>query len=150
MASPSGNVGSSSEHLETSSEHLAGSSEHSAPADGERDPRGRLISPHLDAPIIDDLALLDQGFRAILEHLAEEPRHKRLVRSERMEQVILALCSEHFITLSVLALLLDRNADGLRQRYLSKMVRDGQVVLAFPTTPTHEKQAYRSAGRTSL
>jgi predicted HTH transcriptional regulator len=149
LVSHSGNVGSSSEHLESTSEHLARSSEHSTPADGQRDPRGRLISPHLDAPIIDDLALLDQGFRAILERLAEEPRQKRLVSSERMEQAILALCSDHFITLSVLALLLDRNADGLRQRYLSKMVRDGQVVLAFPTTPTHEKQAYRSAGRIS-
>ncbi|GIK26220.1 MAG: hypothetical protein BroJett006_24660 [Betaproteobacteria bacterium] len=149
LVSHSGNVGSSSEHLEATSEHLTSSSEHSVPADGQRDPRGRLISPHLDAPIIDDLALLDQDFRAILEHLAEEPRQKRLVSSERMEQVILALCSDQFITLSALALLLDRNADGLRQRYLSKMVRDGQVVLAFPTTPTHEKQAYRSAGRSS-
>lgn len=145
LASHSDNVGSSSEYLEATSEYSAGSSEYSAPTDGERDHHGRLVTPHLDAPIIDDLALLDVSFRAILEHLAEEPRQKERLGSGRMERVILALCRDHFITLSALALLVDRNADGLRQQYLSRMVRAGQMVLAFPTKPTHEKQAYRAA-----
>jgi hypothetical protein len=142
---PTGNMGSSSEYSEVSSEYSTVSSEQSTTSDGERDGKGRLISPHLDAPIIDDLAILDEGFLALLESLAEEPRQKERLGAERMERVILALCRDQFLTLSVLAKLVDRNPDGLRQQYLSKMVRNGGVVLAFPTKPTHEKQAYRAA-----
>ena len=142
---PLANMGSSSEYSEVSSEHTASSSEYSPPTDGERDSRGRLITPHLDAPIIDNLAVLDEVFREILEHLADEPRQKERLSSERMEQILLALCRDQFLTLSVLAELVCRNPDGLRQQYLSKMVRGGEMLLAFPTKPTHEKQAYRAA-----
>lgn len=142
---PLANMGSSSEYSEVSSEHTASSSEYSPPTDGERDSRGRLITPHLDAPIIDNLAVLDEVFRELLEHLADEPRQKERLSSERMEQILLALCRDQFLTLSVLAELVCRNPDGLRQQYLSKMVRGGEMLLAFPTKPTHEKQAYRAA-----
>lgn len=138
------NVGSGSEHSEVSSECSEVSSEYSAQADGERDSHGRLLTPHLDAPVVDDLNKLDEAFHLLLEQLAEEPRQGRL-NAERMEQVILALCREQFMPLSVLAELLNRNPDSLRQQYLSKMVRAGQMVLAFPTKPTHERQAYRAA-----
>lgn len=142
---PLANMRSSSEYSEVSSEYSAASSEYSSPTDGERDSRGRLLSPHLDAPIIDNLEVLDAVFRELLEHLAEEPRQKERLSSERMEQVLLALCRDQFLTLSVLAELVSRNPDGLRQQYLSKMVRGGDMLLAFPTKPTHEKQAYRAA-----
>lgn len=142
---PLANMGSSSEYSEVSSEYSAGTSEYSPPTDGERDSRGRLVTPHLDAPIIDNLEALDEVFRELLEHLAEEPRQKERLSSERMEQVLLALCRDQFLTLSVLAELVSRNPDGLRQQYLSKMVRGGEMLLAFPTKPTHEKQAYRAA-----
>lgn len=142
---PLANMGSSSEYSEVSSEYSAGTSEYSPPTDGERDSRGRLVTPHLDAPIIDNLEALDEVFRELLEHLAEEPRQKERLSSERMEQVLLTLCRDQFLTLSVLAELVSRNPDGLRQQYLSKMVRGGEMLLAFPTKPTHEKQAYRAA-----
>lgn len=145
LVAPAHNVGSSSRYSEVTSEYSAGSSEYSVQTDGERDHCGRLVTPHLNAPIIDDLVVLDEDFRVTLEYLAAEPRRKERLGADRMERVILALCRDHFITLSVLALLVDRNADGLRQQYLSKMVRAGQMVLAFPTKPTHEKQAYRAA-----
>lgn len=131
------NIRSSSEHSELSSEY----SEH---ANYERDAQGRLLSPHLDAPVVDELAALDATFRATLEHMVHEPRQGKLSTS-RMEAVILAVCSGQFVPLAVLAELLSRNSDGLRQQYLSRMVRVGQIVLAFPTKPTHEKQAYRAA-----
>lgn len=139
------NMGSSSEYSEVSSEYSAGSSEYSTQSDGERDLRGRLVTPHLDAPIIDDLAVLEEGFRSLLEALAEEPRQKERLSAERMERVILSLCRDQFLTLSALAELVNRNPDGMRQQYLSKMVRTGEMVLAFPTKPTHERQAYRAA-----
>ncbi len=139
------NMGSSSEYSEVSSEYIAGSSEYSDQSDGERDSKGRLLTPHLDAPVIDDLAVLEESFRKSLEKLAEEPRQKERLGANHMERVILALCSDQFLTLSTLAQLVNRNPDGLRQQYLSKMVKSGEMLLAFPTKPTHERQAYRAA-----
>jgi predicted HTH transcriptional regulator len=144
-----GNVGSSSEYSEVTSEYSAATSGHSALGDSRRDLQGRLLTPHLDAPIVDDLSLLDQGFLKTLTQVAEEPRQKERLGSERMEQVVTALCRDHFVTLSALAELVNRHPDGLRQQYLSKMVRDGRMVLAFPTKPTHERQAYRAADGTT-
>jgi hypothetical protein len=141
----SANTRSSSEYSEGSSEYLSQVSEQIGQLDGQRDVKGRLLTPHLDSPIIDDLVLLDKSYRDILEHVAEEPRLKEKLGANRMEQVILALCKEQFLTLSVLAQLVKRNPDGLRQQYLSKMVRTGTMILAFPSKPTHEKQAYRAA-----
>jgi ATP-dependent DNA helicase RecG len=144
-----GNVGSSSEYSEVTSEYSAAASGHSALGDSRRDLQGRLLTPHLDAPVVDDLSLLDQGFLKTLTQVAEEPRQKERLGSERMEQVVTALCRDHFVTLSALAELVNRHPDGLRQQYLSKMVRDGRMVLAFPTKPTHERQAYRAADGTT-
>lgn len=139
------NMGSSSEYSEVSSEYIAGSSEYSDQSDGERDSKGRLLTRHLDAPVIDDLTVLEESFRKSLEKLAEEPRQKERLGASYMERVILALCSDQFLTLSTLAQLVNRNPDGLRQQYLSKMVKSGEILLAFPTKPTHERQAYRAA-----
>lgn len=136
-------MGSSSEYSEASSEHSTSSPESNA-LDGGRDALGRLVSTHLDAPVIDDLDLLTSDYKKQLEALAFEPRNGRL-KFERMEEIILLLCSKQYLTISVLAQLVSRNPDGMRQQYMSKMVKSGDLVLAFPTKPTHEKQAYRAA-----
>lgn len=138
------NIRSSSEYTELSSEYFKGSSEHRKDQGEERDEFGRLLTDHLDAPIIDSLPTLEAEFRAELEILAIEPRQKQRLGQEQMEAVILALCKEQFLTLSVLSQILHRNPDGLRQQHLSRMVRAGKMTLAFPTKPTHEKQAYRA------
>lgn len=137
-------VGSSSDYSELGSEHFTDSSEYSATSDGERDAEGRMLTPHLDAPVVDNLQLLNKGFRAVLEKLAEEPCQKEKLGRQRMEEVILSLCRDQFLTLSVLSQLVCRNPDGLRQQHLSRMVKSGMMTLAFPTKPTHEKQAYRA------
>lgn len=137
--------GTTSEHSVISSEHNGATSEHLPIAEGGRDGCGRLVTPRLDAPIIDDLALLTPAFLEKLEALADKPRQKERLEPQQMAEVVLALCGEQFVTLSALAKLVDRNPDAFRQRYLSKMVKDGQLVLAFPSKPTHERQAYRAA-----
>ena len=137
-----------SAYMGSSSEYLPESSEHSGAAENGRDAYGRLLSPHLDAPIVDDLGLLDETFRSTLEKQAEEPREKAKLDPARMEAVLLSLCQGQYLTLSVLAQLVNRNPDGLRQQYLSKMVRAESMALAFPTKPTHEKQAYRAVENT--
>jgi hypothetical protein len=63
---------------------------------------------------------------------------------EGMEKVILAVCERHYLTLQALAELLNRKPESLRNTYLSPMVRARALSLAFPATPTHERQAYCS------
>jgi len=134
----------SSEHNGASSEHNAGSSEHKVELDMQRNDDGCLLSNHIDAPLIDDLDRLDAGFREKLEILAEEPRNRERMQKDRMQQVIITLCKEHYLTLNVLANLVKRSPDALRQQYLNGMVKRRQIQLAFPSKPTHERQAYKA------
>lgn len=132
----------SSEYSEVSSEYSEVSSEYS---DAERDANGCLMSSHLDAPLVDSLDKLSPAFRHHLEALAAEPRAKQKLPKASMVAAIMAICNDQFVTLTSLAKLVNRHPDSLRQQHLSTMVRNRQVRLAFPTKPTHEKQAYRTA-----
>ena len=136
------NAGSSAtEYSEVSSEYSEVSSEY---CDTERDVNGCLTTSHLDAPLVDDLDRLAPSFLAALEALASEPRAKQKLSKDTMTSVISAVCKDQFVTLTALAKLVNRHPDGLRQQHLSTMVRNRQIRLAFPTKPTHEKQAYRT------
>ena len=134
----------SSEHNGASSEHNAGSSEHKVELDMQRNDDGCLLSDHIDAPLIDALDRLDARFREKLEILAEEPRNRERMQKDRMQQVIITLCKEHYLTLNVMANLVKRSPDALRQQYLNGMVKSRQIQLAFPSKPTHERQAYKA------
>lgn len=128
------------QHSEVSTEYSEVSSEYSE----VRDENGCLLTSLLDAPLVDALDRLSPSFLGILETLAFEPRAKKRLSKELMTSAILAICRDQFVTLNALAKLLDRHPDGLRQQHLTMMVRNRQIRLAFPTTPTHEKQAYRT------
>ncbi|WP_116828644.1 RNA-binding domain-containing protein [Pseudomonas syringae] len=135
------NESASADYSEVGSEYSEVGSEYS---DAERDTNGCLMSSHLDAPLLDSLEKLHPDFRGHLEALAAEPRAKQRLSKEAMTSVISAICSDRFVTLTALAKLVNRHPDGLRQQHLSTMVRNRQVRLAFPTKPTHERQAYRT------
>jgi ATP-dependent DNA helicase RecG len=148
------NVGTSSQHLPGTSQHLPGTIQQSnsvehptgAPGSGTKDERrdanGCLVSEHLGLPIIVDLSQLAPTLRAELEAIAEEPRTKAKLNREAMIFVILALCRRHFVTLRCLAGLVNREPESLRNYYLSGLVKERRLALAFPTTPNHERQAY--------
>ena len=115
----------------------------SSPNLGEkRDGNGCLIADSLALPIIDDIAALAPALRGSLEAIALEPRSKGKVDREVLIAVVLRLCARHFVTLRCLALLVNRKPETLRDQYLTKLVRERKLILAFPTTPTHERQAY--------
>jgi predicted HTH transcriptional regulator len=133
------NLSASSPNLSASSPDLLISSTNLAEA---RDSDGCLLSDQLDLPVVDDLSRLSPRLRANFEMAAVEPRSKGKVDREVLIVVVLALCSGRFITLQCLAELVNRKPDTLRDQYLSKLVRDRRLSLAFPTTPTHQRQAY--------
>ena len=132
-----------SEHSQLSSEHSQPSSEYSKARQDLRDAEGRLLSPLLDGPVLDDLGVLAPGFLAQLQALAAPARSGRL-GMDQMQAVICAVCEGHYVTRAVLARLLDRSPDALRQTHISPMVRSGMLQLAFPSKPTHEQQAYKT------
>ena len=129
----------SSSNLAGSSSNLAGSSSNLT---DRRNAEGCLLSDQLSLPIIDDLAGLSVPLRQRLEALAAEARSKGKISREKMIEVVLALCAEHFITLRCLAELVNRKPATLRNQYLTGLVQERELSLAFPKTPTHERQAY--------
>ena len=141
--------GAGSEQSNGSSAHLLTSSAHLPDSSGvlgeQRDADGCLLSSQLDAPVIDSLDLLTPEFLAKLEALANEPRRKGKISQGVMRQAILGLCSGHYVALSSLAELVARDPDALRQQHLKPLTKEGKLRLAFPTAPTHAKQAYRAA-----
>ena len=108
----------------------------------KRDEHGYLHSDQLSLPVIDELSALSSELRQHLEMVAAEPRNKKKLNRDLFEKIILDVCAEHYLTLQVLAELLNRKPASIRNGYLTPMVRDKKLALAFPTTPTHERQAY--------
>ncbi|MCP3887867.1 MAG: hypothetical protein GY702_03190 [Desulfobulbaceae bacterium] len=142
---------SDSEHLEESSEHLNESSEHlQEGAEGsKRTKEGFFLVHGLSKPLIDDPYALSQDIRQDLIVEAIEAQKRKKMPKKELDAVILNLCADYFITLQVLAQLVNRTPDALRQRYLKRLVDEGRLMLAFPTAPTHPQQAYTTVQESS-
>jgi hypothetical protein len=109
-----------------------------------RDELGRFISSseYHRFPFIDDLTFLTKPTLNALHLIAKEPRDKKRVSSDVMEGVLLELCKNQYISISVLSELVKRTQDLLRKNYLSKMLKVQKLQLAFPTEISSPKQAY--------
>jgi len=59
-----------------------------------------------------------------------------------MKQIISEICKGHYISVSVLEVLLDRKAQSLRQNYLKPMTSEGVLKMAFPHKPNSPFQGY--------
>jgi len=110
----------------------------------KRDELGRFISPDSfhQYPFVDNLAYLNQTALNALYEIAKEPRKKKKMPTTNMEEVILKLCQNQYVSISVLSEIVMRTQDLLRKSYLSKMVKSQKLQLAFPTETSSPKQAY--------
>ncbi len=116
---------------------IAESSEHSNRAD-----EGWLVVSGILNPLIDDLQLLASKIKLELIGKASEAQSRKKIPKKEMKGIILSLCEGYYLTLQVLAQLVNRTPDALRQYYLKHLVDQGRLGLAFPTAPTHPQQAY--------
>lgn len=95
------------------SSHLTSNSSHLNPLNIEvklnRDEHGYLHAEQLALPIIDDLQILSPVLRQKLDALAAEPQRKKKMNKKELEKTVLAICKGHFLTLQVLAQLLNRS-----------------------------------------
>ncbi len=108
-----------SEHKAPDSEHKAPDSEHKAP-DSEHN---------------------DQEWHQ-LQTIASPAQHNKRLTPKQTELIILALCENRWLTRHQLAELLQRHADGIRQRFLTPMVEHGLLRLRHPDKPNRTDQAY--------
>jgi ATP-dependent DNA helicase RecG len=126
-----------SEHLPNTSEHLPNTSEH-LPNTSEHLPN---TSEHLpDTPE----QLSPQEYEKLLQ-LSAPVRNlgKKVSKAEVMEEMILVLCRDNWLTLKILANLLNRHIDTLRTHYIARMLKDGRLEAKIPEIPSHPGQAYR-------
>ena len=138
----SNTLGSDSNTLSSSSNTLGSNS--NTLGQENRDELGRFIShsEYHRHHFIDDLSFLTDEKRAQLYEIAHEPRTKKKVSREVLEKVLLQLCKNQYVSISVLSGLVQRTPDLLRKSYLSNMIKTKKVQLAFPTEISSPKQAY--------
>ena len=107
----------SSEHYESSSEHYEPSSEHYEPS-----------SEHYKR----------------LEDIAAPVREKGRTNKQLVQNVIIELCSEHYLPLRTLAELLGREPDSIRNHYVNDMLKRGLLELKYPEQKNSPQQAYKT------
>jgi len=84
----------------------------------------------------------------LLAVAAPARQQKRLPPSE-MEQVLLQLCRGRWLTRHELSVLVNRNSESLRQRFLNPMIEHGLLQLRYPDKPNRADQAYTVADSTT-
>ena len=132
------NLGRNSTNLEQNSTNL----ERENSTNIVRDVDGCIISEHLPFPIVDKFDELSDNLRQKLEYLAADARKKGRIPQEEMEKILIAVCSHRYMSLATLTQLLDRSSSTLRGVYLSRMVKEKKLQLAFPAKPNDPRQAY--------
>jgi ATP-dependent DNA helicase RecG len=80
----------------------------------------------------------------ILLAIAEPARQQKRLDPDEMRNLIRLLCKGRFLTFRQLATLLNREPNGLQRWTLRPMAQEKQLVLAYPETPNHPKQAYQT------
>jgi predicted HTH transcriptional regulator len=114
----------SPQHNELSSQHKKPSSQHNGLSSQHKEPS----LPHKEA----------------LPALVEEIRNQKRSDPAKVEEAILALCADEFVTAQELGEKLQRSMETLKNHYISKMIREGRLVPRYPDQPTHPLQAYRA------
>ncbi len=117
---PPANGGSSSPHNGGSSPHNGGNSQHD-----------EVVRP-TDTPGDEQTNLQDIALPA--------QKKARLAPAE-METIIERLCTGRYLTYQQIGKLVNRSPQGIRDRFLARMVKDGRLLARFQE-PTHPDQAY--------
>jgi ATP-dependent DNA helicase RecG len=95
----------------------------------------------LDLRLVDDLSALDPELLAKLHKIAL-PAGRGRMQTARVDAILLELCKGQYLSLKVIAKLIGRVEDYLRQNYLNRLVATGQLRRAFPSKPNDPRQAY--------
>ena len=128
---------------QTRSPHKDGRSPHKGQA---RSPHKGGHSPHKGQPRSPHKMESNGDEWEQLLKIAAPARASQRLDPTKMERLIHQLCSGRWVSRSQLAELLQRNAEGLRARFLVPMVQHGLLRLRYPDTPNRAGQAYTATG----
>lgn len=70
---------------------------------------------------------------------------QRVHDSDKIREIILEICENHFLKASQIATILNKGEDYLKRKYLSLMIAENILVYLHPEMLNHPDQAYRSA-----
>ena len=102
---------------------------------------GGLIVEELNYPIFSSLDSIDVQLKQQLEDIALVARTKQNIPLNEMQDILILLCQDKYLTLKLLSDLLHRNEDYLRRK-LNEMCKNKQLTRAFPKSPNDPRQAY--------
>ena len=77
-----------------------------------------------------------------IQVIAAEVRQRKRLDSSKMEQILLTLRTGRWLTRYELSVILGRNSQSLRERFLNPMIAKGMLQLRYPDKPNHVGQAY--------
>ena len=83
---------------------------------------------------------IEQEIKTVLSPYSAK---KRLPKSQ-LQQAVKEICTNKYLTLSLLAKLLNKSEDYIRKDVLNPMVTSQELFRAFPKTPNDPRQAYTS------
>jgi predicted HTH transcriptional regulator len=93
-------------------------------------------------PVIEDIDALPAELKSELENAAAGVRAQRRCPPTETETSVLQICRGRFVTLPVLASLMGRSSDYLRQSVLKPLIDAKKLRRAYPQSPNHPSQAY--------
>ena len=132
-------LGDHTTHLGDHTTHLG---DHTTPKNIRRNHEGCIIHKRLDFPIVDKIDKISSELREKLEQIAVSVRNSGKRNKQEVEKIIEVLCTGRYVTISALASLLSRAKKTLQNNYLSNMVKNSRLSLAFPKAPRDTRQAY--------
>ncbi|MFO1192320.1 MAG: ATP-binding protein [Rhodoferax sp.] len=121
---PVGQTAVNSSHLPVDSPQSDGDSPH-LPVDS---PQSNRDSPHFPRELLT---------------LAEPARLRAKLPLSEVRRVIAALCSVQWLTAKELGALMSRDPENLQERFLTAMVKEGELELRHPGVRNRPDQAYR-------
>jgi ATP-dependent DNA helicase RecG len=78
----------------------------------------------------------------VLLQIQELNLKQRIHDSEKITEIIKTLCSIRPLTSNEIAHVFGKREDYIRRKYLSKMIKIGELVYLFPEMVNHPEQAY--------
>jgi ATP-dependent DNA helicase RecG len=82
-----------------------------------------------------------QNSEQVLLDISKLARRTRRLNPSEMDEIILNLCAVKPLTLKELIKLLNRPIDSLRKKYISRLLKEGNLELLYPEPANHPKQA---------
>lgn len=101
-------------------------------------------SPHSLPDSLHSLNALPAVELESLNAIAYPAQNSDRLPPEQTRQIILQLCQKYYLTAQMLGELMNRNSDGIRDRFLSSMVEEGLLQRLYPDKPNRPDQAYKS------